>query len=66
MEDKEETIKKINDLSMQFSYGFIQYEKFREKRKILLDVLDGLEDKTQCHAGLMEMVGTFTGFIKRN
>ena len=65
MEIKTQLIKDINDLSLQYSRGFITFSTYKERRSELLEKLEGGESKSVLEqSGILEMVNTFAGLIK--
>lgn len=60
-------INEINDLSMQYSKGLIQYNDYKAKRSLLLDKLEN-DDSKKIHesSGIFEIVNSFADIIKRN
>ena len=60
-------IKEINDLSTQYSQGFIQYKDYKEQRSLLLEKLENGDAKNLLESsGIFEIVNTFTDIIKRS
>jgi len=60
-------IKEINDLSNQYSQGFIQYNDYKDQRSLLLEKLENGDSKNLLESsGIFEIVNTFAGIIKRS
>jgi len=60
-------VKEINDLSIQYSQGFIQYSDYKDKRSLLLEKLENGDSKKLLESsGIFEIVNTFADIIKRS
>jgi len=60
-------VKEINDLSIQYSQGFIQYSDYKDKRSLLLEKLESGDSKKLLESsGIFEIVNTFADIIKRS
>lgn len=60
-------IKEINELAMQYSRGFITYEDYKARRSDILTRMEKGDSKSLLdQSGIMEMVNTVAGFIKRS
>lgn len=67
MEQLTQIIKEINDLAISYSRGFISYEDYKSKRYELLVRIDNKDSKSLFdQSGILEVVNTFAGMIKRN
>jgi len=64
---KTQIIKEINDLALSYSRGFITYADYKSRRHDLLDRLENKDTKSIFdQSGIMEVVNTVAGIIKRN
>lgn len=67
MEMVAQLVKEINDLSIQYSQGFIQYSDYKDKRSLLLEKLENGDSKKLLESsGIFEIVNTFADIIKRS
>jgi len=63
----DQLINEINELSMKYSRGLIQYDEYKNNRTILLEKLEIGENKNILdNSGIFEIVNAFAGIIKRS
>lgn len=66
MSDTRSIIKQINELSNQYSNGYIAFDEYKNMRSVLLSSLSNQDNKSDEMTTLKLMIDKFSGLIKRN